>query len=138
MKRTVGASLESLDQKHPTHSGVLHYTIHVFDQPKLYTEANKIFLHKMRAPIEQKAHAASTGIRAAKKYPRVATSSCHALHMPSHIYLRLGNWSKSLESNLLSIEVNNTAWSTLIGRGPSRLGTNWLRSGCCYASSLMP
>ena len=105
LKKTVISTLETLDQKHPTHSGVIHYTIHVFDEPQLYTEANKIFLHKMIAPIEQKAHAASIGIRAAEKYPRVATSSCHALHMPSHIYLRLGNWSKSLESNLQSIEV---------------------------------
>ena len=105
LKKSVVETLVSLDKKHPTHSGVIHYTIHVFDEPKLYTEANKIFLHKMIPSIEQKDHAASIGIRAAHKYPTVANSSCHALHMPSHIYLRLGNWSKSLESNLQSIEV---------------------------------
>ena len=44
-------------------------------------------------------------LQAAKDYMEVSESSGHALHMPSHIYLRLGNWSKSLDSNLQSIEV---------------------------------
>ena len=63
------------------------------------------FVKKMKTPYEQSDHAASMGIKAAKNYAKVANSSCHALHMPSHIFIRLGDWKNSLESNLVSIKV---------------------------------
>ena len=97
--------LRTLEKKLPTHSGLIHYTIHVFDSPELYIAGNRKFLRQMIKPTEQTNHMASMGIRAADRYTQVARSSCHALHMPSHIYMRIGNWKKSLESNLLSIEV---------------------------------
>ena len=97
--------LETLEEQIPNHSGLLHYITHMFDTPELYTEGNRIFLREMKTAYDQRNHAASMGIRAAKKYPRVANSSCHALHMPSHIYMRIGDWSNSLESNLASIKV---------------------------------
>ena len=97
--------LETLEEQIPNHSGLIHYITHVFDTPELYTEGNRIFLREMKTAYDQRNHAASMGIRAAKNYPRVANSSCHALHMPSHIYMRIGDWSNSLESNLASIKV---------------------------------
>lgn len=97
--------LRTLEKDLPTHSGLIHYTIHVFDSPELYIAGNRKFLRQMIKPTEQTNHLASMGIRAADRYTKVARSSCHALHMPSHIYMRIGNWKKSLESNLLSIEV---------------------------------
>ena len=104
-KEKITKALQILEQKLPTHSGLLHYIIHVFDTPEFFAEGNKLFLDQMIKPSDQRDHVASMGIRAADKYPQVANSSCHALHMPSHIYMRIGDWSRSLKSNLLSIQV---------------------------------
>ena len=98
-------SLEALEQTHPTHPGVIHYIIHLLDTPVLFYKGNKRFLDQMIEPIEQKDHEASMARRASDNYLKVATSGCHALHMPSHIYMRFGNWSRALESNLVSIKV---------------------------------
>ncbi len=64
----------------PRHPGVAHYLIHSFDYPQL-------------------AHLA---LSAARSYARIAPSSPHALHMPSHIFIRLGLWQESISSNLAS------------------------------------
>src|SRR5688572_1080431 len=64
----------------PNHPGVAHYIIHSFDYPAL-------------------AHLA---VAAARSYSRIAPDSPHALHMPSHIFIRLGLWPESIESNLAS------------------------------------
>ena len=104
-KQEVMKALESLERENPTHPGLVHYTIHVFDTPELYTEGNRLFVRKMKMAYDESDHPALMGIRAANNYAKVANSSCHALHMPSHIFMRLGDWRKSLESNLLSIKV---------------------------------
>lgn len=64
----------------PEHPGVAHYLIHSFDYPAL-------------APL---------ALAAARSYARIAPSSPHALHMPSHIFTRLGLWQESIESNIAS------------------------------------
>jgi hypothetical protein len=66
--------------KYPDHPGILHYIIHSFDYPEL----------------------ASLALPAARAYSKVAPSSPHALHMPSHIFTRLGLWQESIASNLAS------------------------------------
>merc|ERR1719209_377622 len=96
--------LEELELNNPTHPGLIHYTIHLLDTPVLFYKGNTRFLDEMIEPIEQKDHAASVARRAADNYLKVATSGCHALHMPSHIYMRFGNWSRALDSNLVSIK----------------------------------
>jgi len=103
LKKTI-KTLEALEAKHPKHSGVIHYITHIFDTPELYYEGNEQFLEKMIKPSEQQDHPAAMGLRAANNYLQVATSSCHGLHMPSHIFMRFGNWTKSLQSNLMSIK----------------------------------
>src|SRR5262249_30825678 len=70
-----------LDQE-PQHPGVAHYLIHAFDYPAL----------------------ASLALPAARSYSKIAPSSAHALHMPSHIFTRLGLWQESIESNLASAD----------------------------------
>ena len=100
-------ALKALEMEYPTHSGLIHYIIHVYDTPELYAKGNRQFLDQMVEIKDQTNHAAEFGIKAADKYPLVATSSCHALHMPSHIYIRLGDWKKSLESNLISMKVKS-------------------------------
>jgi tetratricopeptide (TPR) repeat protein len=64
----------------PEHPGVAHYLIHSFDYPALATLA----------------------LAAARSYAKIAPSSPHALHMPSHIFTRLGLWQESIESNIAS------------------------------------
>lgn len=74
------AVLEPLLQEHPDHPGVAHYLIHAADRPEL----------------------ASQGLEAAKRYAAIAPDSSHALHMPSHIFVRLGMWQESIVSNTAS------------------------------------
>jgi tetratricopeptide (TPR) repeat protein len=66
----------------PDHPGLAHYLIHTFDAP----------------PI------AGEGVLAASEYTRIAPSVPHALHMPSHIFTRLGMWRESIEANTASAE----------------------------------
>src|SRR5579884_28149 len=64
----------------PDHPGVIHYLIHATDSPEL----------------------ASMGLNAARAYAKVAPSVPHALHMPSHIFIRLGLWQGAIDSNRAS------------------------------------
>jgi tetratricopeptide (TPR) repeat protein len=77
------AILEVQFKKHPDHPGVAHYLIHSYDYP----------------PIAEK------GLNAAKRYSEIAPSAPHALHMPSHIFTRVGAWQDSAASNLRSASV---------------------------------
>jgi len=73
--------LNELFAKNPDQPGVAHYLIHSCDKPQL----------------------AAMGLEAARRYAKIAPSSPHALHMPSHIFIRLGLWQESINSNLASI-----------------------------------
>src|SRR5258706_7500473 len=66
--------------RHPNHPGVAHYIIHSVDYPSL----------------------AELGLKAARAYAKIAPDSPHALHMPSHIFTRLGLWDDSIASNAVS------------------------------------
>ena len=74
--------LEPLDQVYPEHPGIPHYLIHAYDNAEL----------------------APKGLRAARAYSEIAPSAPHALHMPSHIFTRLGLWDDSVNSNLAARE----------------------------------
>ena len=97
--------LQDIEEKHPTHPGVIHYIIHLFDTPDVFIEGNKKFIHEMVAPEDQKDHEAMPAINAAYNYLNVGASSCHGLHMSAHIFMRLGSWKMSLKSNMMSIQV---------------------------------
>jgi len=75
--------LEKQFGKHPNHPGIAHYLIHAYDAP----------------PIAQK------GLPSAKRYARIAPDAPHALHMPSHIFTRVGAWQDSITTNRRSAEV---------------------------------
>ena len=75
------AVLESALKKAPRHPGLLHYLIHSYDDP-------------VHAPL---------GLDAADLYSKIAPSSSHALHMPTHIYFSLGMWDKSSQLNERSL-----------------------------------
>jgi tetratricopeptide (TPR) repeat protein len=74
--------LEPLNRSHPQHPGIPHYLIHAYDNAEL----------------------APKGLQAAKTYSLIAPSAPHALHMPSHIFTRLGLWNDSIASNLAARE----------------------------------
>ena len=97
--------LNEIEEKHPTHPGAIHYIIHMYDTPDVFIEGNNKFIHDMVAPEDQKDHKAIAAIKAANNYLKVATSSCHGLHMSAHIFMRLGSWKMSLKSNMMSIQV---------------------------------
>jgi hypothetical protein len=77
------AVLEKVFAEQPNHPGVAHYLIHSYDFPPL--------AHK--------------GLDAARRYAAIAPSAPHALHMPSHIFTRLGYWKESVDSNRASAAV---------------------------------
>jgi len=69
--------LEPLFRAHPQHPGIPHYLIHAYDNAEL----------------------ARRGVPAARAYALIAPSTPHALHMPSHIFTRLGLWDDAIGSN---------------------------------------
>ena len=76
--------LEPIFIEQPEHPGVAHYLIHSYDYP----------------PIAQQ------GLDAAQRYSKIAPDAAHALHMPSHIFTRVGAWRDSVESNRESARVD--------------------------------
>ena len=76
------AILEKQFAKHPDHPGVAHYLIHSYDAP----------------PI------AAQGLPAARRYAVIAPDAPHALHMPSHIFTRVGAWTDAATTNRRSAD----------------------------------
>ena len=79
--KKAAAILEKLFATEPDHPGVAHYLIHAYDKPQL----------------------AELGLPAARRYAQVAPAAPHALHMPSHIFARVGLWQDDINSNLASV-----------------------------------
>ena len=115
------AILEREWQRQPEHPGIVHYLIHLYDYPPL----------------------AERGVRAAERYADLAADAPHALHMPSHIFTRVGRWDGSVETNRRAAEravaagepeassTRSTTWSTPISR-PARTrrrGGQWTELG---------
>ncbi len=80
-RKQAAAILEKLFATEPDHPGVAHYLIHAYDKPQL----------------------AQLGLPAARRYAQIAPAAPHALHMPSHIFARVGLWQDDINSNLASI-----------------------------------
>ena len=76
------AILEPMFRKYPDHPGVAHYLIHSYDYAEL----------------------AEKGLASARVYAGIAPSVPHALHMPSHIYSRVGLWPDMVEGNRRSYQ----------------------------------
>jgi tetratricopeptide (TPR) repeat protein len=78
--------LTELYRQQPKHPGLAHYIIHAFDSPPL----------------------ASLALDAARQYADIAPAAPHALHMPSHIFTRLGYWDESIRTNRRSADTEPT------------------------------
>jgi tetratricopeptide (TPR) repeat protein len=81
------AVLNPLFAAYPDHPGVVHYIIHACDTPSL----------------------APDGLTAAKHYGEIAASGSHAVHMPGHIFARLGLWQADIDSNTASVAASRAA-----------------------------
>lgn len=79
-QKQAAAILNRMLPEHPDHPGITHYLIHSYDTPQL----------------------AILALPAARAYAKIAPDSPHDLHMPSHIFTRLGLWDESIQSNLAS------------------------------------
>ncbi len=77
--------LEPIAKAQPDHPGAVHYLIHTYDYPAL----------------------AQQGLDAAHRYGKLAADAPHALHMPSHIFTRVGAWKESIESNAASAKAGS-------------------------------
>ncbi len=94
-KRKAAELLNKVWAEEPNHPGVVHYLIHSDDVPEM----------------------AAAGLDAAICYSKIAPDVPHALHMPSHIFTRLGLWQQSIESN-------RAAHDAAIGYARKTLGPN--------------
>jgi tetratricopeptide (TPR) repeat protein len=81
------AVLTPLFAKYPDHPGIVHYIIHACDTPSM----------------------ARDGLAAARHYGEIAASAPHAVHMPGHIFARLGMWQEDIDSNLGSVAASHAA-----------------------------
>ena len=76
-QRKAAEILNKVWAEQPNHPGVVHYLIHSDDSAQF----------------------AAAGLDAAICYSKIAPDVPHALHMPSHIFTRLGMWQQSINSN---------------------------------------
>jgi tetratricopeptide (TPR) repeat protein len=79
--------LTPLWSKFPDHPGLVHYIIHACDNPSM----------------------AADGLAAARHYGEIAPSGPHAVHMPGHIYARLGLWPEDIAANVASVDASRVA-----------------------------
>jgi tetratricopeptide (TPR) repeat protein len=73
--------LEGVLKRNPNHTGANHYYIHAIEA----------------SPNPER------GSAAAMRLGGLAPNAGHLVHMPSHIYLRTGDWAESVKSNDLAI-----------------------------------
>ncbi|HLA89867.1 MAG TPA: hypothetical protein VJL28_05525 [Gemmatimonadaceae bacterium] len=82
-QKRAAETLTRLYRDQPRHPGLAHYIIHSFDSPPL----------------------AALALDAARQYAGIAPAAPHALHMPSHIFTRLGYWDESINTNRRSADL---------------------------------
>ena len=69
--------LEPIFVAQPNHPGAAHYLVHSYDYPSR----------------------AANGLDAAQRFAAIAPAASHALHMPAHIFTRMGYWRESIITN---------------------------------------
>ena len=89
LNRKAMAVLVPLSTRYPDHPGVVHYIIHACDNPTLAAEA----------------------LHASDHYGEIAPAGAHAVHMPGHIYARLGMWPQDIQANRASVSAAEAAES---------------------------
>jgi len=85
-QKEAASLLNAMFIEQPQHPGLAHYIIHALDAPPL----------------------AANALDAARRYAAIAPAAPHALHMPSHIFTRLGYWDESIQTNRRSADLEPT------------------------------
>jgi hypothetical protein len=98
-RKKAAAVLEKLFAEQPSHPGTAHYLIHSYDKPGM----------------------AKLGLPAARSYAKIAPAAPHALHMPSHIFERLGLWQDDIDSNLASVAATRASTAMHMGGADHQL-----------------
>ena len=88
------STLESVLARYPDHPGACHYYIHVVEA----------------SPQPERA------LACAERLPGLMPGAGHLVHMPAHIYLRLGKYHEAAERNAHAVHVDK---EYLAGRAPS-------------------
>ncbi len=76
------ATLEGVIAKYPNHVGANHYYIHAVEA----------------------SNDPGRALASADRLPKLAPAAGHLVHMPSHIYFRVGNYDASADANLSAIK----------------------------------
>jgi tetratricopeptide (TPR) repeat protein len=74
--------LLDLQRQEPTHPGAIHYLIHANDAPGRERESLDVV----------------------RGYASIAPDNPHALHMPTHVFVRLGSWEEVIDGNRSAAE----------------------------------
>ncbi len=82
-QRRAGQMMEEVLEEQPRHPAGHHYLIHAYDFPPLAEDAEEV----------------------ARDYADIAPAVPHALHMPAHIFVRLGEWDDVIEWDTRAAEV---------------------------------
>jgi tetratricopeptide (TPR) repeat protein len=111
------AILNHVFKENPNDPDAAHYLIHASDAPQL----------------------AQMGLLAARRYAQIAPAAPHALHMPSHIFARLGLWQDDIQSNLASLAAaRKPSAMTLVRRTRSTRWSSWNTHICKSAKTTRP
>ncbi|MBN9562119.1 MAG: hypothetical protein J0H14_15535 [Alphaproteobacteria bacterium] len=94
-QKKAAALLKRVFDEQPNHPGAAHYLIHSYDS----------------APL------AELGLPAAICYADIAPAVPHALHMPSHIFTRVGEWPESIASNTAAAKAASVYGAEKFGAG---------------------
>ncbi len=84
------AVLQSVLRRNPKHAGANHFLIHA---------------------VEASPHP-ELGIGSAKRLETLVPAAGHLLHMPSHIYLRIGDYAEATRSNVAAVKADRAYLST--------------------------
>ena len=96
------ARLEQALQQHPDHTGLNHYLVHAADS----------------------ATAARRALPAADRLARLAPAAAHLVHMPAHIYVRVGRYADATTVSEASVAADLALFDTLRQQGFS-ISKDW-------------
>jgi tetratricopeptide (TPR) repeat protein len=100
--RVLIARLEGALREHPKHTGLIHYYTHAADTPDDAIRAARV----------------------SEALPRLAPNSPHLLHMPSHLYIRLGRYAEAVRSNQAAL-ASQVRMTQSLERQGFKLLTDW-------------
>ena len=78
-------ALEGVIQRNPNHPGACHY-----------------YIHAVEAAVPEKA------VPCADRLPSLMPGAGHLVHMPAHVYIRVGRWADAIKANQHAVHTDET------------------------------